>query len=117
MADLHPGMVAASTAPMKIRHAITSPRDPQSGLPTGQRMHKPVALASAAPTSPSTTDAARRPGREFSGTDSFEANAKSPRDVATGQASGKRQHAPITVMKEMAPTTAQPPPPPPPDKK
>jgi hypothetical protein len=28
-------------------------------------------------------------------------NIKSPRDVATGQASGKRQHEPITIQKEL----------------
>jgi hypothetical protein len=26
-------------------HAIVSPRDPASGLPTGKRMHKPYSLA------------------------------------------------------------------------
>ncbi len=30
----------------------------------------------------------------------FEYNVKAPRDVATGQASGKRQHKPITISKE-----------------
>lgn len=28
-------------AVIAVSHSITSPRDPQSGLPTGQRMHKP----------------------------------------------------------------------------
>ena len=27
-----------------IEHQVVSPRDPQSGLPTGQRMHKPMVL-------------------------------------------------------------------------
>jgi type VI secretion system secreted protein Hcp len=27
-----------------LSHSIVSPRDPQSGLPTGQRMHKPMVL-------------------------------------------------------------------------
>jgi type VI secretion system secreted protein Hcp len=27
-----------------VSHAIVSPRDPQSGLPTGQRMHKPFVI-------------------------------------------------------------------------
>jgi len=30
-----------SIAVIAVSHAIVSPRDPQSGLPTGQRMHKP----------------------------------------------------------------------------
>lgn len=32
---------------------------------------------------------------------------KSPRDVATGQASGKRQHGPVTFIKEWGPSTPQ----------
>lgn len=32
---------------------------------------------------------------------------KSPRDLATGQASGKRQHAPITITKEWGAATPQ----------
>ncbi|NUP90114.1 MAG: type VI secretion system tube protein Hcp [Candidatus Sumerlaeia bacterium] len=32
---------------------------------------------------------------------------KSPRDVATGQASGKRQHGPITITKEWGASTPQ----------
>jgi hypothetical protein len=35
---------AAEPAPAKD-HAIVSPRDPASGLPTGQRMHKPFRIA------------------------------------------------------------------------
>jgi type VI secretion system secreted protein Hcp len=27
-----------------VSHSIVSPRDPQSGLPTGQRMHKPMVI-------------------------------------------------------------------------
>jgi type VI secretion system secreted protein Hcp len=27
-----------------VSHSIVSPRDPQSGLPTGQRMHKPIVI-------------------------------------------------------------------------
>src|SRR5262245_54856034 len=27
-----------------VSHSIVSPRDPQSGLPTGQRMHKPFVM-------------------------------------------------------------------------
>lgn len=29
-------------AVIAVSHSIVSPRDPQSGLPTGQRMHKPI---------------------------------------------------------------------------
>lgn len=37
---------AAEPAPAAKDHAIVSPRDPASGLATGQRMHKPFRIAS-----------------------------------------------------------------------
>lgn len=33
-----------SISVISISHELFSPRDPQSGLPTGQRMHKPLAI-------------------------------------------------------------------------
>jgi len=33
-----------SIAVIAVSHSIISPRDPQSGLPTGQRMHKPFVI-------------------------------------------------------------------------
>jgi type VI secretion system secreted protein Hcp len=33
-----------SVAVIAVSHSIISPRDPQSGLPTGQRMHKPYVI-------------------------------------------------------------------------
>src|SRR5262245_63058128 len=33
-----------SIAVIAVSHSIFSPRDPQSGLPTGQRMHKPYVV-------------------------------------------------------------------------
>jgi type VI secretion system secreted protein Hcp len=38
---------------------------------------------------------------------SFEYEIVSPRDAATGQASGKRQHKPITITKEWGPSSPQ----------
>lgn len=38
---------------------------------------------------------------------SYSHSIKSPRDIATGQASGKRQHGPITITKEWGPSTPQ----------
>jgi type VI secretion system secreted protein Hcp len=38
---------------------------------------------------------------------SYSHQIQSPRDVATGQASGKRQHGPITVTKEWGPSSPQ----------
>jgi type VI secretion system secreted protein Hcp len=37
----------------------------------------------------------------------FEYEVKSPRDLATGHASGKRQHQPITIVKEWGAATPQ----------
>ena len=37
----------------------------------------------------------------------FEYEVKSPRDIASGQASGKRQHRPIVITKEWGPATPQ----------
>lgn len=37
----------------------------------------------------------------------FDYEVKSPRDAATGQPSGKRQHQPLTVIKEWGPATPQ----------
>lgn len=37
---------AEKTAVPPVEHKIVSPRDPQSGLPTGQRMHKPFRVES-----------------------------------------------------------------------
>jgi type VI secretion system secreted protein Hcp len=37
----------------------------------------------------------------------FEYEVKSPRDLTTGQASGKRQHQPITIVKEWGAATPQ----------
>ncbi len=38
---------------------------------------------------------------------SFHYNVKSPRDAASGQASGKRQHSPVTFVKEWGASTPQ----------
>jgi type VI secretion system secreted protein Hcp len=38
---------------------------------------------------------------------SFHYNVKSPRDAASGQASGKRTHHPVTFVKEWGPATPQ----------
>jgi type VI secretion system secreted protein Hcp len=38
---------------------------------------------------------------------SFETDVTSPRDVATGQASGKRQHKPVRIIKAWGPASPQ----------
>jgi type VI secretion system secreted protein Hcp len=38
---------------------------------------------------------------------SYQHSIKSPRDIASGQASGKRQHGPITITKEWGASTPQ----------
>jgi hypothetical protein len=79
---------------------ITSPRDPASGLPTGQRMHKPITVTSQnAPRDPAS---GLPTGKATQSTvkDTFTSSAKShaivsPRDSASGQATGKRQYRPV----------------------
>ena len=38
------GAGSQGTHVLEVRTSIVSPRDPQSGLPTGKRMHKPVVM-------------------------------------------------------------------------
>lgn len=85
-----------------------TPRDPASGLPTGKRMHKPIAVTveTAKAKAPRDSVSGNATGRraykavEFSSTehDGFEyggKTVKSPRDAASGLATGKRQHKPF----------------------
>ena len=79
---------------------ITSPRDAASGLPTGQRMHKPITVT--AKTAPRDPQSGLPTGKAAQAVvkDSFTSSAKShaivsPRDSASGQATGKRQYKPF----------------------
>ncbi len=69
---------------VQVKQASTgSTRDAASGLPTGKRQHKPVAMVT-----------------DEDGDTGSDASVKSPRDSASGQASGKRTHAPAVSTGE-----------------
>jgi len=112
----------------------TAPRDAASGQATGKRMHKPVTVttddtAREASTGKATgktmasddwqTPAAKssQPGvKNVSTTDgkpngtasttTSNSDVKSPRDMSTGQASGKRQHPPAATTNHSSATDA-----------
>jgi hypothetical protein len=83
---------------------VTSPRDVATGQASGKRMHKPVTVTSddqALRESPSKSSLGKTSVRVAAGDVNGDGKAdvapaassdvKSPRDLATGQASGKRQ--------------------------
>ena len=85
---------------------VTSPRDVATGQASGKRMHKPVTVTSddqALRESPSKSSLGKTSVRVAAGDVNGDGKAdvapaassdvKSPRDLATGQASGKRQAA------------------------
>jgi hypothetical protein len=85
---------------------VTSPRDMATGQASGKRMHKPVTVTAedqAARESPSKSSLGKTSVRVAAGDVNGDGKAdvapaansdvKSPRDLATGQASGKRQAA------------------------
>ncbi len=91
-----------STAPSSQQ--VTSPRDVATGQASGKRMHKPLTVTAedqAARESPSKSSLGKTSVRVAAGDVNGDGKAdvapaassdvKSPRDLATGQASGKRQ--------------------------
>ena len=96
---------------------VTSPRDHASGLPTGKRMHKPMVITKdldKSTTAPGDQTAPQTSNRESSAPSISEVvvtkpmdqssdpstapatgTVSSPRDAASGQATGKRQHKPM----------------------
>ncbi|MBZ5689419.1 MAG: FG-GAP repeat protein [Acidobacteriia bacterium] len=86
---------------------VTSPRDVATGQASGKRMHKPVTVTSddqALRESPSKASLGKTSGRVAAGDVNGDGKAdvapaassdvKSPRDLATGQASGKSAQPP-----------------------
>jgi hypothetical protein len=108
---------------------VTAPRDAQSGQASGKRMHKPMtvtaevgaqAAETSKPTGKSAMDDWQAPAAKTSqpkitennksavATGDASGGIQSPRDLATGQSSGKRQHEPVvTPAKETAAKPAQ----------
>jgi len=65
---------------------VVSPKDAASGLPTGKRMHKPFVITKEV---------------DISSSDNGLTEITSPRDAATGQASGKVPMSDLSVMIKM----------------
>jgi hypothetical protein len=87
---------------------VISPRDLATGQSSGKRQHAPIKLneTGGSPNSPETEGSAVEASDYLSPGEAEGFNPqpeppgntiKSPRDVATGQSSGKRQHAPIKL--------------------
>jgi hypothetical protein len=99
------GSQQKSASPAASSQQVTSPRDVATGQASGKRMHKPITVTAqdeaAVRESPSKASLGKTSVRVAAGdvngdgrpdvaASSASSNVKSPRDVATGQASGKR---------------------------
>ena len=96
--DVNTGRVKATMqkAEASADASKTAPREPSSGMATGKTQRvatgdvngdgKADVAPASSPNSQSTPSASQ-------------SDVKSPRDVATGQASGKRQYQPVTIRK------------------
>ncbi len=94
---------SATPSPAPSSHEVTSPRDAATGQASGKRMHKPITVTSedqALRESPSKASLGKTSVRVAAGDVNGDGKAdmapaaassdvKSPRDLATGQASGK----------------------------
>ena len=103
---------------------VTSPRDQATGQATGKRMHKPLTVTTQDETavreSPSKASLGKTTTRVAAGDVNGDgkadvaatapnSNTKSPRDAATGQASGKVNVQDLNVMKtQESPAPAKP---------
>jgi hypothetical protein len=75
---------------------VVSPRDAASGLPTGKRQHKPLTITKEIDkSSPAATADADGDGAGDAAAVNHEVT--SPRDAASGLATGRRQHTPVRV--------------------
>ena len=104
-ADLNGDAMAdrEASAPSVSEHAIVSPRDPASGLPTGKAI-APSSTSSSSVQTAREASSGMATGKEAIGSQSSGAGAgkvTAPRDMATGMASGKRMHKPFTITKEI----------------
>jgi hypothetical protein len=99
---------SATPSPAPSSQQVTSPSDMATGQASGKRMHKPVTVTAedqAARESPSKSSLGKTSVRVAAGDVNGDGKAdvapastsdvKSPRDLATGQASGKRQAASV----------------------
>ena len=118
------GSQQKSSAPSSNSPQVTSPRDQATGQASGKRMHKPMPVTTQDETalreSPSKASLGktnvRVAGGDVNGDGKADvaatapnSNTKSPREAATGQASGKVNVQDLTVMKRTdSPAPAQP---------
>ena len=89
-------MGAELEALLELDASLVSPRDAASGLPTGKRQHKPIRMATGDVNGDGMSDKTLEieyldEDSDDDGVDDSEESVKSPRDSASGQASGKRQ--------------------------
>ena len=118
------GSQQKSATPSSNSPQVTSPRDVATGQASGKRMHKPLTVntqdETAVRESPSKASLGKTSVRVAAGDVNGDgkadaaatapsSNTKSPRDQATGQASGKVNVQDISVMKRTAaPAAAEP---------
>ncbi len=108
------GSQQKSAAPSSNSHEVSSPRDMATGQATGKRMHKPLTVTTQDETalreSPSKASLGKTTVRVAAGDVNGDgkadvaatapsSNTKSPRDMSTGQASGKVNVQDLNVMK------------------
>jgi hypothetical protein len=91
-----------------------APQDAATGQTSGKRMHKPIEMQKEAsagaqangsnngqPSTHVATGDVNGDGRADLTATKSSGSATSPRDAASGQPTGKRQHQPVTVRKEV----------------
>jgi len=97
--DVNTGRVKAAMqkAEASTDASKTTPREASSGMATGKTQR----VATGDGNGDGKADVAPASNSNSQGTPSnaTQSDVKSPRDVATGQASGKRQHQPVTIRK------------------
>jgi type VI protein secretion system component Hcp len=104
--------VSKNSAPPAGSSKDQASRDAASGLSTGRRQHQPMTITKEvdkASTRVATGDvngdgapdvaASKNSAHATEAVAAGSSQAQAPRDAATGQASGKRQHQPVTIMK------------------
>lgn len=116
---------AGSNASLNSSDKTAAPRDIATGHASGKRQYQPVttqqtntgqsdressspSVSEVVVTKPAASDAPRvatgdvnGDGRADVAINTSHSNIKNSKDVATGQASGKRQHDPLTIKKEV----------------
>jgi Type VI secretion system effector, Hcp len=91
----------------KVVHRDLAARDAQSGKATGKKMaqddwhQQRVAVGDVNGDGKVTASSSAQGSGQNAAVNTSHSNIRNQRDMATGQASGKRQHQPLTVSKEV----------------